>query len=111
MLYEFENFESACEYVVESLDPKFGKTLDLVNLILATPYQYTGQQAAFAAIKIAGYRTFIGLQAQHWKLRAAQTKKLQDRLVKDALLVMYDGLLEVVNCLKLVARQEHELIK
>lgn len=110
-MYEIETFDEAVEYIIDSLDEKFGKTLELVNVILANPDQYTGPQAAFAAIKVAGYRTFLGLEGQHWKLRSSQTKKLQDRLVKDALLVMYDGLLEVINCLKLVARQEHELVK
>lgn len=110
-MYTIETFDDACEYIVSMLDPKFEKSLDLVNLILANPEQYTGVQAGFAAIKIAGYRTWIGLQAQHWKLRAAQTKKLQDRLVKDSLMVMYDSLIEVINTLKLVSRQEAELVK
>ncbi len=108
--YTIQTFEDACEYIftiVEGLE----KTMNLVNRILDDPDQYTGPQAAMAAIKLSGYRYKIGQEAQHWKLRSAQTKKLSDRLVKDSLMSAYEGLGEVINTLKITARHDHELVK
>lgn len=108
--YTIETFEQACEYIYEIV-PGFEKTMNLVSLILEDPTNYTGQQAAIAAIKLSGYRFKFGVEAQHWKLRSAQTKRLTDRLIKDALMSAYDGLVEPINTLKIVARHEHDLTK
>lgn len=110
-MYQIETFEDAVEYIEGMIGKDFEKTMDLVSAILENPSNYTGPQAAVAAIKVSGYRTRLGLQAQHWKLKSAKTKKSQDRLVKDALMVLYDALTEVINTLKLTARHEHELVK
>ncbi len=108
--YNIETFEAACEYIYEIV-PGLEKTMNLVSNILENPTDYAGIQAAMAAIKLSGWRFKMGVEAQHWKLRSAQTKKLSDRLVKDALMSAYDGLGEVINTLKIIARHDHDLTK
>jgi hypothetical protein len=108
--YNIETFEDACDYLFEII-PDFEKAMFSVNEILADPTGYNGPRAAMAAIKISALRFKIGAEAQHWKLRSAQTKRLSDRLIKDSLMSAYDGLAEVINTLKITARHDHELTK
>lgn len=106
---EFDSFEEAVEYVMDLVGGEFEKSLQLSQAILANPDQYTGPQAAIAAIKLSNHRYHIGVKAQLAKIKSAQTKNLQDRLVKDALMVGYDALGEMINTLKLTARHDHDL--
>ena len=108
--YEITTFEQACEYLFDIV-PGLERTMQLTNEILANPADYAGPQAAMCAIKLSTHRYKIGVEAQHWKIKSAQTKKLGDRLVKDALMASYDGLLEVINSLKITARHDHELTR
>lgn len=107
---KLETFDEAVEYVMDMIGSNFEKALSLGNAILEDPSSYTGPQAAITAIKLANHRYKIGIAAQYWKLKSAQTKSLQDRLIKDCLMATFSGLEEVINTLKIVARHEHELV-
>lgn len=111
MEFNIETFDDALEYTMDLIGAEFDKALQLSNAIIAKPSDYTGPQAAMSAIKMSTYRYKIGLAAQYWKIKSSQTKKLQDRLVKDSLMCAYDGLSEVINTLKITARHDHELVK
>lgn len=111
MDWEIKTPEDAIEYIVGLIGADFEKALGLSTKILETPTDYTGPQAAMAAIKMSNYRFKIGQAAQYWKIKSAQSKNLQDRLIKDSLMAAYDALQEVINTLKLVARHEHELVR
>lgn len=108
--YEIKTFEDACDYVF-SMSPEMEKTMNKVQGILANPEDYTGAVAANCALQLSSFRYKIGQQAQHYKILSAQTKKLSDRLTKDALMAAYDGLLEVINTLKITARYEHDVVR
>lgn len=110
MTFEIETFDEALDYIAEEIGSSFEKAIQLANMILEDPDQYTGAQAAIAAVKLAAHRTNIGLVRQYWKKRAAETKKPQDRLINDALHALWEGLLELINTLKHVARYEREVI-
>jgi hypothetical protein len=103
---EIETMDQAIDYAMEIIGSDFEKSLMLCNSILENPSNYTGAQAGVAAMKLSIYRYQIGVAAQHWKIEAASTKKLSDRLIKDSLMVAYNALEEVVNTLKLNARQD-----
>jgi hypothetical protein len=109
MEFNIESFDDALDYVVEMVGAEFERSIALANSILEEPSKFTGPQAAITAIKLANQRYKIGVAAQYWKIKSAQTKKLDDRLIKDALMVAYDALTEMINTLKLTARHEHEL--
>jgi len=107
---QIETFDDAIEYVMDLIGSEFEKSLGLANSILENPSDYTGPQAAITAIKLSTHRYKIGIAAQYWKIKSAQTKTLPDRLVKDCLMSAFTGLEEVINTLKIVARHEHELV-
>ena len=107
---KIESFEEAIDYAVEMVGSDFEKAVSLTAAIIANPEQYTGPQATISAVKMATYRSRIGLAAQYWKIKSAQTKRLDDRLIKDSLMVMYDSLLEVINVLKITGKHEHEIV-
>lgn len=106
MEVKIESFDQAVEYAMELIGSEFEKSLQLCNSILADPADYTGPQAAIAAQKLAVHRYKIGVAAQHWKIEAAKTKKMSDRLIKDSLMVAFTALEEVINTLKLTARAD-----
>lgn len=106
-----EDFEQAIEYIMDQIGSDFDQALRLANGIIAAPNDYTGPQAAQAAVAMAQYRYRIGVAAQYWKVKSAQTKKLQDRLVKDALMSAFTGLEEVINTLKIVARYDYNIVE
>ena len=106
---EIETMDDAIEYAREIIGGDFEKALQLANSIIDNPSNYTGAQATMAAVKIALYRYKIGLAAQWWKQESTRTKKLSDRLIKDCLMTAYNGLEEVINTLKLSARQDMSL--
>ena len=106
---KFDSFEDTVEYVRDYVGGDFEKTHDMALQILDDPHQSTGPQALRCAIKLATYRYRIGTAAQAMKIVSAQTKSLDDRLKKDALLMAYDGLFEIINVLKLCARHDHGL--
>lgn len=109
---DFENYDDVIDYVTDLVNStNFTRTLELAQAILDEPDQYTGPQAAVTAIKLATHRLKIGIAAQQAKITSAQTKKLEDRLSKDALMVAYDAMGEIINTLKLTARHDHELAK
>jgi hypothetical protein len=108
--YDIKTFEDACDYVF-AMSPEMEKTMRTVQGILANPEDYTGAQAAKCALQLSSFRYKIGQQAQHYKIHSAQTKRLSDRLTKDALMAAYDGLLEVINTLKITARYESDVLR
>lgn len=108
--YEIDDFDGAIEYISDMIGSDFDKAIKLTNAILANPEQHTGPQALITAVRLSGFRVKVGVAAQKAKLQSAHTKKPTDRLVKDALMVLYDGLLELINCLKAVARNEREVL-
>jgi hypothetical protein len=108
---DITTFDEAVEYSVDLIGKEFEKAIALTNAILENPGDYTGPQAAVSAIKMAGYRLKIGQAAQHWKNKCVGGSNRQDKLIKDALMCMYDSLVEVINTLKLTARHEHEMTK
>lgn len=110
MDWTITEFDDAIDYVIELIGSNFKKALEQTNAILEDPQSFTGAQASMAAMKLAAHRTKVGVVAQHWKLKSANTKKPHDRLIKDSLLVLYDGLLELINTLKAVARYEREVV-
>lgn len=103
---EIETFDDAVEYAMELIGSDFEKSLRLANSIIEDASNYTGPQAAMTAQKLAVHRYKIGVAAQHWKIEAAKTKKLSDRLIKDSLMVAFTALEEVINTLKLTARSD-----
>lgn len=109
MKLDIEDFDHAIDYISEMIGSSFQKTIALAEEIIENPSNFTGPQAKITAIKLASHRYKIGVAAQQWKIKSAQTKKLSDRLIKDALMVSYDALLEVINTLKLEARHDHDL--
>lgn len=109
--FDLTSFDDVIEYTMDMIGSNFEQALMLANAIIDDPASYTGPQAAMAAIKMATYRLKIGQAAQYWKIKSAKTKKLQDRLVKDSLMTAYDGILEIINTLKITARHDHELVK
>lgn len=108
--YQIKDFDGAMEYISEMIGSDFDRAIRLTNAIIENPTGYTGPQASMAAIKLAAYRVKIGEVAQSYKQISTATKKPTDRLIKDALLCLYDGLLELINCLKAAARNEREVI-
>lgn len=108
--WNITDFDSAVEYVADMVGGDFNKAIQLTNAIINSPSEYTGPQALMTALKLSAYRVKVGSAAQYAKLNSVQTKKPQDRLVKDALMCLYDGLLELINCLKAIARNEREVI-
>lgn len=106
MEVKIESFDQAVEYAMDLIGSDFEKSLRLANTILDDPSQYTGPQAGMAAQKLAIHRYKIGVAAQHWKIEAAKTKKMSDRLIKDSLMVAFTALEEVINTLKLTARSD-----
>lgn len=107
---KIETFDEAVDYIIDVIGSDYKKALTLANHILENPTDYSGAQATMAAMKLAAHRVKIGLAAQHWKQEATRTKKPHDRLIKDALMVMYDGLLELINTLKAHSRYEREVV-
>jgi hypothetical protein len=108
--WDIHNFDEAVEYAADMVGSQFKKAVYLAQEIAETPEQFTGPQAAMAAMKLAAYRTRISAAAQYWKMQYTQTKKPHDRLIKDSMLCMYDSLQELINCLKLVSRMEKDII-
>lgn len=105
-MIEITNFDDAVDYAMELIGSDFEASLKLANAILADPSSYTGPQAAATAQKMAAHRYKIGVVAQQWKIKSSQTKRMQDRLVKDSLMVAYDAIEEIINTLKLAARAD-----
>jgi hypothetical protein len=108
MRIDIETFEDAVDYLIDEIGAEYGKALALSNKILEDPQAYSGPQAAIAAIRLANFRYKIGQAAQYWKNKSVGGTNRVDKLKKDALMASYDGLVEVINTLKLVARHEHE---
>lgn len=111
MDYTIETFDDAIEYISGAIGSDFEKALRQTSAIIANPSDYTGQQASMTAVKMGAYRYKIGLAAQYWKLKSSGTKKLDDRLIKDALMSAFTGLEEVINTLKAIAREEREMVR
>lgn len=108
--FQITDFDGAMDYISEMIGSDFDRAIRLTNAIIADPTNYTGPQASMAAIKLAAYRVKVGEVAQQYKQISTATKKPTDRLIKDALMCLYDGLLELINCLKAAARNEREVI-
>lgn len=108
--WHLTEFEEIVEYVAEMVGSDFMKVINLANDFLENPSEYTGVQAAMLASKISFYRTRIGVMGSYMKYKSSQTKKPSDRMTKDALLTIYDALVENINTLKLLARHEKEMV-
>ena len=108
--FDIKPFADACEYVFV-ITTELERLMHLVNQILDDPGAHSSAQANVAAIQLAANRYKIGQKAQFFKIKSAQTKQVRDRLTKDALMAAYDGLLEVINTLKLAARHDSEQVR
>jgi hypothetical protein len=108
--WSLDDFDEIVEYVAEMVGKEFMRTVQIANDIIENPSEYAGIQASITAIKLASHRTKIGVAAQYFKMKSAETKKPHDRLTKDALMVMYTSLEEMINTLKLSARIEKDMI-
>lgn len=108
--WQLTDFDEIVEYVAEMVGKEFMRTVQIANDIIDEPTEYSGIQASITAIKLASHRTKIGVAAQYFKMKSAETKKPHDRLTKDALMVMYTSLEEMINTLKLSARIEKDMI-
>lgn len=109
--WDIQTFDDAVEYIADMIGSDFYKAYALANAILENPSEYTGIQANVTAIKLSVIRYKVGLASQLWKKRSTHTKRMQDSLIKDALMATYAGLEEVINTLKLSARQDIDLTK
>jgi hypothetical protein len=108
--FQVEEFDEAVDYIISMIGSDFEKSVALAGLITENPQDYTGPQALRSAVRLSAYRYKIGLAAQFWKIKSAETKLKKDRLVKDALMLAYDALGEVINTLKLAARHDHDMV-
>jgi hypothetical protein len=108
--FSITNFDDAVTYISDMIGSDFQKAIELTSLILEDPSKYTGQQASAAAVKLSIYRLMIGQASQYWKRKETDVKHPHNRLMKDAYHVMYESLLEVINCLKAAARNEREIV-
>lgn len=106
---EIETMDEAVDYAIGLIGTEFEKTLQTANSINENPQDYSGSQAAMTAAKLAAWRYKIGIQAEYWKIKAAQTKRLDHRYVKSSLVVAYGALEEIINTLKLNARQDIQI--
>lgn len=109
MGFEIDNFDDAVDYVVSMIGSEFEQSYRLANAIIANPGDYTGPQAGITAQKLAAQRYKIGLAAQYWKQKGGTGAKPHDRMIKNALHLAYQALEEVINTLKLTARQDTSL--
>jgi len=100
------DFQDVIDYVAGQIGDQFKNAVLLAQAIVEDPGSFTGPQAASSALKLSVYRLLIGTNAEYYKIRATKTQKYTDRLTKGALIVMYDALEEVINCLKLMSRLE-----
>src|ERR1044072_137662 len=93
-LFEIKTFDESIEFCADFIGSDFRKSVERAMAIAEDPNHFTGPVAAVEARRLAAYRVNIGIVAQEWKLKSANTKKPQDRLIKDALMCLYDSLLE-----------------
>lgn len=103
------DFDDAKAYVRDMIGSDFAKAMALAEDMIENPDKYTGIKAGAKAQLLATYRYEIGIVAQYWKNKAVGSSNRQDKLIKDCLMTAYDGLVEMINTLKLTARQEHSL--
>lgn len=108
--FKIESFQDSVDYIVDSIGAEFEKAVLLAQAIAEKPGDYTGPQAAVTALRLAAHRTKIGLAMEYQKRKATETKKPHDRLKNDALHILYDSLLELINCLKVAVRTERDMI-
>lgn len=104
--YVLSDFDEIVEYVAGGVGDTFIRVVTIAQDIIDNPTEYHGQQASMTAVKLAAYRTKIGTLASYYKIKTPETKRPSDRLTKDALLTMYNSLEELINTLKIQARQE-----
>lgn len=109
MGFEIDNFDDAVDYVVSMIGSEFEQTLRMANAIIDDPGQYSGPQASAAALKLSAQRYKIGLAAQFWKVRGGGSASNVDKMIKNALHLAYQALEEVINTLKITAKQDHSL--
>lgn len=100
------SFQDVLDYTAGQIGGEFEKSILIAQDIIDNPTNYSGPQAASTALKLATYRLLVGTNAEYFKLRTQKTQKFSDKLTKGALIVMYDALEELINCLKLVSRLE-----
>jgi hypothetical protein len=111
MEVKIETIDDAIDYIVDIVGSDFERAFKLANSILDDPGGFTGPQSVVLAKKLAVYRYKLGIAAQWWKQEATRTKKQSDRLIKDALMTACSYLEEVINTLKLEARQDYGLAR
>src|ERR1051325_11525661 len=96
--FTLAGFDEVLDYIADAIGSDFAKSVNLAQDMIDNPTDYSGPQASLAAIKLAAYRTKIGVVVQYYKQKSTETKKPSDRLTKDALMVIYDALQELINC-------------
>jgi hypothetical protein len=108
--WSVNTFASAVEYIADMIGDDFEKVINQVNRYLENPTSLNGPQAKILAARLAGYRVKIGLAKTFWQYRSSHTKNLQDRMIKDACFSLYDSLLEFINTMKIIAKQDADLV-
>lgn len=86
----------------------FLAAMAIIDDLVANPASYSGARAAVEATRLSAIRTRIGATAQIYKTLAVGNADLRKR--KDVLMVMYDALIENIQCLKTLAKYEREII-
>lgn len=109
MGFEIDNFDDAVDYVVSMIGSDFEQSFSLANAIIANPSNYTGHQASITAQRLAAQRYKIGLAAQYWKQKGGAGANAHNKMIKNALHLAYQALEEVINTLKITARQDNSL--
>lgn len=109
MAFEITNFDEAIDYVISMIGSDFERSLKIAEAVLENPGDYTGRQASRAAVELSAHRYKIGVAAQYWKKRSTSSKRDVDRMVKDALMVSYDAIKDIVDALKKVSTLDFEL--
>lgn len=109
MAFEIDTFDDAIDYVISMIGSNFERSLQIAEAVLENPGDYTGRQAATAAVQLSVHRYKIGVAAQYWKKRSTASKRDIDRMVKDALMLSYDATKDIVDALKKVSTLDNEL--
>lgn len=81
----------------------FINIMTIADDIIDNESKYTGNKALFTAMRLASFRTKLGVYAQYYK---TSSKSETQRKRKDLLMMMYSALEENINTLKLLGRTE-----
>lgn len=93
------------EYVASMVGTDFMRVVQIAQDVIDNHSKYLGLQALSAAKRLSAYRVKMGVLDAYYKQKSVATKDPQDRLIKEAIIVINHNLEEAINCLKLAARE------